>query len=169
MALRTRHKVVGGLSALVVGLATAMYGHWEGENYTVVHLPFDPPGVYTGCGGITNMDVSWFKPGVKLTKSQCEGFIQAAIPRYAAPLQECIPGFTSLPPHRQAALVSFSINLGPKVACGKVARLINAGETKAACEAMTQYVYANGKYLKGLANRRNDPVWGEKPWCLRED
>ena len=30
-------------------------------------------------------------------------------------------------------------------------------------------VYANGKRLQGLANRREDPVWGEKPWCLMKE
>jgi lysozyme len=34
---------------------------------------------------------------------------------------------------------------------------------------MTEYVLANGRRLQGLVNRRNDPVWGEKAWCLRED
>jgi lysozyme len=74
-----------------------------------------------------------------------------------------------MPPHRQAAVISFAINLGPAIACGKVATLLNASRVKEACAKMTEYVYANGKRLQGLANRRNDPVWGERAWCLRDD
>jgi lysozyme len=158
-----------GLSAAVIALATAGYNHWEGRNYTVVHLPFDPPRVYTVCGGITNHDIPTLKLGDRYTESECLAMIGKVIPRYAAPVQACIPSFNSMPPHRQAAMILFSINLGPSIACGKVSHLLNAGRVKEACSKMSDYVYANGKYLKGLDNRRNDPVWGEKTWCLRED
>jgi lysozyme len=167
--MKTRHKVAGGLTATAIALGAAMYNHWEGRNYTVVHLSFDPPHVYTVCGGITTYDIPTLKLGQKFTEPECETLIEKVVPRYAAPLLECMPEFTSLPPHRQAALISFSINLGPKVACGTVATLINAGRTKEACAKMTEYVMANGKRLQGLVNRRNDPVWGERAWCLRED
>lgn len=168
--MKTKGKVAAGaLTAGTIALTAAMFNHWEGRNYTAVQLPFDPPGVITACGGITNHDWPWLKAGMKLTEDQCSKAIDELIPRYAAPVQACIPSFSSLPPHRQAALISFAINLGPGVACGSVARLINAGQTKEACNYMTKYVMANGKRLQGLVNRRNDPVWGERAWCLRED
>jgi lysozyme len=109
------------------------------------------------------------KVGQKFSESECNTLIAGLIPRYAAPVQKCIPSFSSMPPHRQAALISFAINLGPGVARGSVARLLNAGLLKDACNKMREYVFANGKRLQGLANRRNDPVWGERAWCLRED
>ncbi|MHB0785567.1 lysozyme [Bradyrhizobium sp. 5.13L] len=164
-----RRVIIGGLSAAVLALASAGYNHWEGRNYTAVHLPFDPPGVITVCGGITTHDIPTLKVGDKYTESECLGMIAKVIPRYAAPVQACIPSFNEMPPHRQAAMILFSINLGPGVACGKVASLLNAGRVNEACNKMSEYVFANGKYLKGLDNRRNDPVWGEKTWCLRED
>lgn len=169
--MQTRHKVAAGsLSAGVIALSVAMFNHWEGRNYTVVHLPFDPPKVYTVCGGITNYDIPTLKLGQKFTEADCNKLIAGIVPRYAAPLQACIPNFTSMPPHRQAALISFSINLGPARVCGtSIAPDLNAGRVKQACDAMVKYVLANGKRLQGLVNRRNDPVWGERPWCLRED
>ena len=169
--MKTKHKVAaGGLSAGVVALSVAMFNHWEGRNYTVVHLPFDPPGIYTVCGGITNHDIQDLKLGQKFTEAQCNAMIASLIPRYAAPLQECVHNFTSMPDHRQASLISFAINLGPSRICGtSMARDLNAGRVKQACDAMVKYVLANGKRLQGLVNRRNDPVWGERPWCLRED
>jgi lysozyme len=168
--MKTRHKVAaGGLAAGTIALAAAMYNHWEGRNYVAVHLAFDPPGVVTVCGGITTHDIPTLKVGDRYSEADCEKLIERVVPKYAAPLQECIPTFNELPPHRAAALISFSINLGPKVACGTVASLINAGRIKDACQKMTEYVLANGRRLQGLVNRRNDPVWGEKAWCLRED
>lgn len=168
--MKTRGRVaVGGLTAGTITLAVALFNHWEGRNYTVVHLPFDPPGIYTVCGGITNHDVPTLRLGQKFTESECNTLIAGLIPRYAAPVQKCIPAFSSMPPHRQAAVISFAINLGPAIACGKVATLLNARRVKEACAKMTEYVYANGKRLQGLANRRNDPVWGERAWCLRDD
>lgn len=168
--MKTRTKVAaGGLSAGVVALSVALFNHWEGRNYTAVQLSFDPPGVVTVCGGITNHDIKTLKVGQKFTEAECNTLIAGLVPRYAAPVQKCIPSFNSMPPRRQAALISFAINLGPGVACGSVARLLNAGRVKDACNKMREYVFANGKRLQGLISRRNDPVWGERAWCLRED
>lgn len=168
--MKTRHKVAaGGLTAGTIALAAAMYNHWEGRNYVAVHLPFDPPGVVTVCGGVTTYDIPSLKIGDRYSEADCEKLIERVIPRYAAPVQACIPGFTAMPPHRQAAVISFAINLGPAVTCARIAPLLNAGRVKDSCQKMTEYVMANGKRLQGLVNRRNDPVWGEKAWCLRED
>lgn len=169
--MQTRHKVAaGGLSAGVIALSVAMFNHWEGRNYTVVHLPFDPPKVYTVCGGITNYDIPDLKLGQKFTEAECNKLIGRLVPKYAAPLQACVDNFTAMPAHRQAALISFAINLGPSRICGtSIARDLNAGRVRQACDAMLKYVLANGKRLQGLVNRRNDPVWGERSWCLRED
>lgn len=157
----------GGLTAGTIALSVAMFNHWEGRNYTAVHLRFDPPGVVTVCGGVTNYDIPGLKVGMKFTEAQCQKMIGDLVPKYAAPVIKCVPGFTKMPEHRQAALISFVINLGPGKVCGtSIAKDLNAGRIKQACGAMTKFVYANGKYLQGLDNRRNDPIWGEKPWCL---
>lgn len=169
--MQTRQKVAAGsLSAGVIALSVTMFNHWEGRNYTAVQLPFDPPGVVTVCGGITNHDIPTLKVGQKFTEAECNRLIGGLVPRYAAPIQACVDNFTDMPPHRQAALISFAINLGPARICGSsIARDLNAGRVKQACDAMLKYVYAAGKRLQGLANRREDPVWGERSWCLRED
>ena len=168
--MKTRHKVAaGGLAAGTIALAAAMYNHWEGRNYVAVHLAFDPPGVVTVCGGVTTYDIPTLKIGDRYSEADCTKLIERVIPKYAAPVQECIPAFTAMPPHRQASVISFAINLGPAVTCARIAPLLNAGRVKDACQKMTEYVMANGKRLQGLVNRRNDPVWGEKAWCERND
>lgn len=169
--MKTAHKVgLGGMSAAGAVLAAALVSHWEGKSYVAEHLPFDPPGVITVCGGITNHDIPGLKIGMKFTEAMCENAWQDALPRYSAPIAKCVPAFVQMPPHRQGALVSFSVNLGPWRICGtSIGRDLNAGRIKQACDAMRQYIRANRKVLKGLVNRRNDPVWGERAWCLRED
>lgn len=160
----------GGLSAAGLALAIALFGRWEGMSYTAEQLPFDPPGVITVCGGITNHDWPWLKAGMKFTAEECREAVAQLIPRYAEHVRKCVPAFVGFPPYRQAAVTVFTANVGPGNFCkGSVARELNAGRYRAACDAMRKYVYANGKYLKGLDNRRNDPIWGERAWCLRED
>lgn len=175
MALQTKHKVAGGAVGLTAGaaaLAAVFIPHWEGMDTTVRHQSFDPPGVYTVCNGITNLDpdYAWIRPGMTFTKADCTKAFQKVLPKYVEPIAECIPSYASMPPHRQVALASASFNLGPDRIChGAVAREFNAGHVDAGCEALGAYVKANGKELTGLKNRRFDPKWGEIAWCKRND
>ncbi|MGZ5987581.1 MAG: lysozyme [Rhizomicrobium sp.] len=159
-----------GLSAAGAALAAVLVGHWEGMSLTAVHEKFDPPGVITVCGGITNYDWPWLKVGMKFTEDECHKALAEAAERYADKVVECVPSLPTMPPHRQAALASFAVNLGAGKICGtSIARDLNAGRIRDACNAMVKYVNANGKFLQGLLNRRTDAMWGERPWCLRED
>lgn len=161
--------------AAAIGLAALLIVHWEGEDLVAKHNSFDPAHVTTVCNGVTNMDFEWLKPGMKFTHQQCEKMLRKIMPKYIAPIDACVPTFADMPPHRQASLISFSYNLGPGTICGdrrhsgQIARYLNTGHFEAACDLMVHYIRANGKVLKGLVNRRTDSVWGENPWCLRED
>jgi lysozyme len=71
-----------------------------------------------------------------------------------------------MPPHREAAILSFTFNLGPGPICtGAVGRYLNAGDVTRACDAMRAYVYASGKRIAGLVRRREI----ERELCLRND
>ncbi|MHC2462135.1 lysozyme [Bradyrhizobium embrapense] len=167
MAVTRKHV---GLSAAGAVLAGVLVSHWEGMNLVAKHLPFDPPGVITVCGGITNYDWPWLKEGMTFTKEQCQDELSHVAERYADKVVVCVPSLPTMPPHRQAAIASFAVNLGPAKVCGtSIARDLNAGRVRQACDAMVKYVTANGKFLQGLYNRRADAMWGERPWCLRED
>lgn len=163
----TKKKV--GLSAAGAVLAATLVAHWEGMSLVAVHEKFDPPGVITVCGGITNYDWPWLKVGMKFTEAECKKALEEVPQRYAAEVVECIPSLPTMPPHRQAAIASFAVNLGSGRACKVLAADLNAGRVREACDKMVQYVRANGKFLQGLLNRRTDAMWGERPWCLRED
>lgn len=158
------------MSAAGATLAGILVAHWEGMNLVAVHLPFDPPGVVTVCGGITNYDWPWLRVGMKFSKEQCEHEIRTVPMRYAEEVVKCVPSLPDMPPHRQAAIASFAVNLGPGRICNSsIGRDLNAGRIKEACDAMVKYVRANGKVLQGLINRRTNAMWGERAWCLRED
>lgn len=134
------------------------------------HNSFDPKGVITVCDGVTNYDWPWLKVGMKFTPDDCRRAIIDLVPDYAEPLSKCVKGFETLPPHRQAALISAAYNLGPKTVCNSTAvRLLNRGYVEKGCEALGHFTRANGKVLKGLVNRRYDPKWGEIAWCKRND
>lgn len=163
-------KEVGGLSVAGAALAALIVSHWEGMNLVAVHNKFDPPHIITVCGGITNYDWPNLKVGDRFTKEQCIKALSDASKRYGAMVGKCIPDLATYPPHRQAALASFALNLGPGKICNtSMARDLRAGRVRQACDAMLLYVRANGKFLKALQTRRADYMWGERPWCLRED
>jgi lysozyme len=174
----TKQKVAGGavgIGAGAMALAAVFIPHWESGgrmDTTVRQQGIDRAGVYTVCDGITNLDpdYGWIRPGMKFTEAQCAEAFKKVLPKYIEPIAKCIPSYYAMPPHRQVALLSFSFNLGPGRICnGTIAREFNAGHTAAACNAMGQYIKANGKVLRGLQNRRFDPKWGEITWCMRED
>lgn len=166
------------LSASGAVLAGVLIAHWEGMNLVAKHLPFDPPGVITVCGGITNYDWPWLKVGDVYTKEQCTKALAEVGERYAEKVLVCLPDLPTYPPHRQAAIASFAVNLGPAKVCNRtdknrvvpsIAEYLKAGRVREACDTMVKYVNANGKFLQGLLNRRTDAMWGERPWCMRED
>ena len=164
-----------GMTAGVATLAAVFIPHWESGgrmDTTVRHQGFDPPGVYTVCDGITNLDpdYAWIKPGMIFTQQQCAEAFSTVLPKYYEPLAACMLTFPLMPVHRQVALLSAAYNLGPDRVCnGGIARELNAGHVRAGCSLLGQYIKANGKVLKGLENRRFDPKWGEIAWCMKED
>lgn len=135
----------------------------EGFEPVAKHERVDPAGVITWCFGRTNYDDPTVAPGTRFTKDQCKAFLEEDLPKYAAPLQQCVRGFDTMPPTRQAALVSAGYNLGPVRICkSSIVRRLNNGDIRGGCEALMQYTYANGVQLPGLVNRRT----AERKLCL---
>ena len=120
----------------------------------------------TWCYGETRADGGPVpKLGTVFTKEECTASLQKKLTDvYDKELHRCI--HVALPPHREAALVSFIYNLGPGPVCnGPVGRYLNAGNVKAACNAMLAYDHAAGRRLPGLTRRRV----AERALCLRDD
>lgn len=150
-----------------VAICAAFLMAREGFAPVATHERIDPPDVITWCFGRTNFDDPSVKVGARFTREQCKAFLEEDLPKYAAPLQACMPAFDLMPPARQAALVSFAYNLGAGTACrSSVARLMNAGNVGAACDAMLLYNRVNGRVCDdahcGLGARRR----AERKLCL---
>ena len=91
----------GSLSPRVVDLSVQMFDHWEGRNYTAVHLSFDPPGVVTVCGGVTNYDLPHLKVGDKFTEAECQR-LDSHYSEICGPRYQVRSGRLKMPDHRQA-------------------------------------------------------------------
>ena len=64
-------------------------------------------------------------------------------------------GGRQLPDNRRAALGSFVYNVGERqFSSSTLLRLLNSGDVLGACAQLSRWVYAGGKQLAGLVNRR---------------
>lgn len=151
-------------TAAWVAIAVALVGPFEG----LALRPYvDRVGTghpITWCYGATGSDHKIPKMGTTFTKQECDDLLGIDLQKYDAYVRSCI--HVPLPPHREAALVSFVYNLGPGALCnGPVGRNINAGNVTAGCNAILAYDHANGQRLAGLTRRRQT----ERALCLRTD
>lgn len=110
----------------------------------------DPVGVVTACYGHTGSDVSI---GDEYTNAQCVSMLAKDVQAADASVLATI--HAPLTWYQEAALISFTYNVGEdNLRKSSVARLFNEGKYREGCEAMKMWVYAKGKKLPGLVNRR---------------
>ena len=148
-----------GRGAAWLTIATVLVAAFEGYSG---HVYRDAVGVETICYGQTADDGANFSK--VYTKAECLQMLGQDLQTYDSMVHSCIK--VPLPPHREAALVSFVYNLGQHALCsGAVARNLNNGNIQAGCRAMLQYDHAGGKTLAGLTRRRQ----AEYQLCLRND
>ncbi len=118
----------------------------------------------TWCYGETAADRPAPPMSMTFTKAQCLDELGVDLQKYDVMVHSCI--HVALPPHREAALVSFTYNLGQRALCsGAVARNLNAGNVAMGCRAMLGYNHASGSVSKGLTRRRQ----AEMKLCLEND
>jgi lysozyme len=130
------------------------------------HPYYDVVGVKTVCYGATAAD--HVDLNRNYTPDECKAILASDLPKYDAMLQKCLTpvAYKTLPPYRHAAMVSFVYNVGPGNFCkSSVAKDLNAGNPKAACDALLLFNRAGGRVIKGLVNRRNT----ERTMCERDD
>ena len=155
--------------AAIIALTIPLLVSFEGFRSVAVHERIDPPGVYTVCFGRTNYDDARIVPGVKFNKAECERFLSADLAeKYQPEVDRCI--HVALPPHRGAAVLDFTYNLGGAALCkSSVARKLNAGDVRGGCDAMLLYNRVNGRICDdahcGLGRRRR----AERALCLMDD
>lgn len=156
--MATKGKTVGGIAgataAAAITLAVAVIQPWEGRELRAYQ---DIVGVWTICYGETK----GVKPGDVATPAQCDAKLAKSVRQYAAGLDACVDPV--LPVKVEAALISWTYNVGVAAACGStLVRLLNAGNFAAACDQLTRWNRAGGREVDGLTNRRA----AERKLCL---
>lgn len=152
MGLKTRIGV--SLAAGAVSIATAVVSFYEGYEPTAYQ---DPVGIPTICYGHT----ATARMGQTLSQKQCTELLKAdlghafeVVDRHAQ---------IKLPAPTRAALASFVYNVGEGAfARSTLLRKLNQGDLRGACHELPRWVYAQGRKLKGLVNRRAT----ERELCL---
>lgn len=161
-AIRGRPKTAGATAAaaataVVVATATPMIQQHEGLRTKAY---FDPVGVPTICFGETlGVDI-----GDRASISECHDMLQPRLEGFLKEMRACTD--VELPAKTEAALLSFTYNVGTGTYCRNIAeKRINQGKLVEACEALKLYVKAGRpkRTLEGLVRRRSE----ESELCLQ--
>ena len=167
MDLKNIHPAVkgaAGATAVWLVLAVALVGPFEGLALKPYVDWIGRGHPETWCYGMTAADGDPPPYSKVFTKEECDTDLGRDLVIYDAMVHKCV--HVTLPPHREAALVSFTYNLGVGALChGAVARRLNYGDVVGGCRAMLGYDHASGRRVTGLTRRRQ----AEYRECLRSD
>jgi lysozyme len=168
--LPPRHVAVGG-AALVAGSAALMtfLGQWEGGAEYTVYADRLANGLPTVCKGLTHhVTRTPIIVGQRWTPEKCQAEEQAAVIKVQEQLAKC---FTLAPPQAVFdAATSHAWNVGAPSTCGSSAmQAWRQGQWSLGCQRLSRsdggqlvWVYAAGKFVRGLANRRA----AETDYCM---
>lgn len=141
----------------IAALAVTIVGGFEGLRLVAYR---DVVSVPTVCYGETR----GIRMGMKFTKPECDAMLLKGLDEFADGVERCVPSARSMPEPRYVAHVSLAYNIGVGAYCkSSVARLENAGHTRAACDFFLRYNRAGGVVFPGLTKRREK----ERALCLR--
>lgn len=145
-------------AGLWIGIAIPFVVGFEGMRLTAYS---DPVGISTACAGETR----GVKLGQRYTVEQCKTMLEGRLVEFWTEAERCVPFLGDMPPSRQAAVVSLSYNIGSRAFCkSSAARLLNAGQVKAGCDAFMKWTTAGGITFRGLVRRRE----AERELCLKD-
>ncbi|MBX3535595.1 MAG: lysozyme [Xanthobacteraceae bacterium] len=163
--------MAGAIAGTALAVAVAFIGDWEGLRLNSYR---DIVGVWTICYGETK----GVGPNMQKTKAECDELFAKSISEHEQGMRRCLtnPGPTlkqrvadfsakidGIPTGPYIAFVSLSYNIGYGGFCNSsLPRLINAGNIRAACDALPLFNRAGGKVSQGLVNRRA----AERKLCL---
>lgn len=147
------------LLALGLSSALATTGMFVAQHEGVVLGAYiDPVGIITSCYGHTGKEL---KLNQKFTESQCLDQLAEDLSKHDKEMIKYIKVPVSDQEH--AAYLSFSYNVGVgNFKSSTLLKLLNKEKRVEACNQLTNWVFAKGKKLKGLVNRREE----EKNLCL---
>jgi lysozyme len=102
--------------------------------------------------------------GMKATRDECDAMLLRRLDEFADGVERCVPSAKTMPEERFIAHTSLAYNIGVGGYCkSSIARLENAGYTRAACNYFMKYNRAGGVVFPGLTRRRA----AERAMCLK--
>lgn len=120
----------------------------------------DPVNIVTSCYGHTGPEL---KLGQKFTDAQCLDQLAKDLSSHDKQMMNIIR--VPITDYQHAAFLSFTYNAGVgNFKNSTMLRKLNSRDYKGACQELTNWVFAQGKKLKGLVNRREQ----EMAMCLGE-
>jgi lysozyme len=158
----SKEEIVNPANKLLIGAIgaslIASVSLWEGTKY----VPYDDVvGVVTVCQGYTGKEIV---RGRTYTPAECKAFLTKELLVASQAVLKCVN--VPLTRYQYDAYVLFAYNVGTSAFCNSntVLKPLNVGNYKASCDGLLKWVYADGKVIKGLYNRR---VY-ERQMCLGE-
>lgn len=147
------------LLALGLSSALATTGMFVAQHEGLVLRTYiDPVGIITSCYGHTGKEL---KLNQKFTESQCLDQLAEDLSKHDKEMMEHIK--VPMSDEEHAAYLSFSYNVGiGNFKSSTLLKLLNKEKRVEACNQLTNWVFAKGKKLRGLVNRREE----EKNLCL---
>lgn len=150
---KLRGRVIAAAAAGALAIAGVTVSWFEGYRDT----PYADPGngTLTVCQGITGPSVI---PGKRYTPGECATLLNRELSRAEAAVDRLVK--VPITVTEKAALIDFVYNAGEgNLARSTLLRRLNAGDHAGACREYQKWVYAGGKRLKGLENRREASAW----------
>lgn len=164
---KSRYLVGGAAGAAMLATAAGYTASWEGTRYDAYLDTIASPPVWTICNG----DTYGVTRGMRETPAGCEARLRRQILEHEARMLQCAPELWHVPAESYIAINDWGYNIGTGAACKSgLIRKIKAGDVRGACEELSRWVFAGGKVIKGLANRRVNGLPGlisERALCLR--
>lgn len=151
------------------GALLTFLGKWEGEGQNIVYADALASGIPTVCKGLTHWTTDTpIIVGDKWSDQKCETEEKQALAAVQSELIFCFNLNAKVPQSVFDMATSHAWNLGVRNTCNSQAmKAWKAGLWAVGCQRLARsdsgrivWAYANGKFVRGLANRRNDE-WKE--------
>jgi lysozyme len=153
-----RHSATGGIAAILTA-ASLFITPWEGYFGKTYR---DIVGVPTVCYGETEAAAVQEGRERELSKEECRQMLAKSLVKYDQGMQACLR--RPITDNMHVAFLSATYNIGIAGFCkSSMARHVNQGRPREACDALLGWNKAGGKVVKGLDNRRK----AERALCLQ--
>jgi len=153
-----------------VAVALPLVKEFEGCRLTAYPDPESGGEPWTiGWGSTRDLQGRPFKEGDRISQEEADALLRSRLEDDWRRLRDCIPTYKALSVNRQAALLSFTYNCGPRwfgaQGFDTLSKALKAGQLEAVPAALMLYVNPGGPSEAGLRRRRKaeGALWTASP------